>query len=89
MGQVYGLNLFPDEDAYQIYDPPYDRAHDNYAFEIQVFVELNKLSIDMPDEVCGAYIQDWIKFFKTGKADLDALDYIKEASKIIKYENLT
>ncbi|BDR57301.1 Rpn family recombination-promoting nuclease/putative transposase [Xylocopilactobacillus apis] len=94
LGQTYGLNflnfnLFEDDDVFHCYRPPYDADHDAYGFGIMVFVEFQKMITNIKDPVRRYHCECWIKFFLTGKVDLDAPKEIKEACEVVSYENLS
>ena len=87
---VYSLNIlgdahFPDDDAlriFELYDPARNKKYKKELVRIGFF-ELSKNNIETTNQ------RYWRDYFITGEAHLEAPEYIRKASHIIEYENLS
>ena len=82
---ILGYSHFKgDSDAlriFQLYDPERDRGYNKELLRLGFF-ELSKTHIETANH------KHWYDYFKTGKANSEAPDYIKKASQIIEWNNL-
>ena len=87
---VYALNIlgeshFRDDDAlriFEMYDPHRQKSYPKELIRVGFF-ELTKLNVETYNQ------KHWQDYFKTGIANPDAPCYIKKASEIIDWMNLT
>jgi hypothetical protein len=87
---IYALNIlgdphFQDDDAlriFELYDPVRNKKYKKDLINVGFF-ELSKNNIETANQ------RYWRDYFLTGEAHPDAPEYIKKASHIIEYENLS
>ena len=87
---IYALNIigdshFQDDDAlriFELYDPVRNKKYKKELVKVGFF-ELSKDNIETANQ------RYWRDYFITGEAHPDAPEYIKKASHIIEYENLS
>ena len=87
---VYSLNImgyehFPDDDALRIFELVDEKRGKRFKTEyLRIgFFELVKGNVETPNQ------RHWQEYFNTGAAAGDAPEYIKKASHVIEYSNLT
>ena len=88
---IYALNIlgdphFPDDDdalrIFELYDPTRNKRYKKELIKLGFF-ELSKSNIETVNQ------RHWRDYFLTGESHPDAPEYIKKASHIIEYENLS
>ncbi|BDR59107.1 Rpn family recombination-promoting nuclease/putative transposase [Xylocopilactobacillus apicola] len=93
MGETYslnvlGFNLFPDEDGFRHYPPPYDSVHDDYGYGDSTFVELKKRKFLVPGRKRQVNVNDWVAMIEQDEIHSGAIDYIKDSYEFVRYQNI-